>query len=179
MYVDYIINECYNSSIQVKILYVNDLFEYISFLQKKFSIITYVKKGRNDMMSKNDTRAMRGPLQIVHDFKFTALNVNDNYSSLERMRQEEKITHIKARIDRLHRIGYGGVVMNVDYKEYLKNPDAFKVFFECAKYAKTLGMYVPVFSPVLQTMVQAIIATALRYIHSPATASQMGSHPGY
>ena len=83
-----------------------------------------------------------GPLQIVHDFKFTALNVKDDYSIIDRLDYTGKVENIKARIDRLHRLGYGGVVMNVDYKEYLKKAEAFDLFFECAEYAKGLGMRV-------------------------------------
>ena len=83
-----------------------------------------------------------GPLQIVHDFKFTALNVKDDYSVLDTLDYSGKVDYIKSRIDKLCRMGYGGVVMNVDYKDYLKNPDAFTLFFESAEYAKSLGLSV-------------------------------------
>ena len=83
-----------------------------------------------------------GPLQIVHDFKFTALNVKDDYSVLDTLDYSGKVDYIKSRIDKLCRMGYGGVVMNVDYKDYLRNPDAFTLFFESAEYAKSLGLSV-------------------------------------
>ena len=89
---------------------------------------------------KHDTKY--GPLQIVHDFKFTALNVKDDYSVIDTLDYNDRIAYIKTRIDKLNRLGYGGVVMNVDYKGYLKNPDAFTLFFECAEYAKSLDLRV-------------------------------------
>ena len=94
------------------------------------------------MMQKKDESLAYGSLQIVHDFKFTALNVKDDYSIIDSLDYEGKVENIKQRLDRLHRLGYGGVVMNVDYREYLERSDAFDLFFECAKYAKQLGMRV-------------------------------------
>ena len=94
------------------------------------------------MISKVDKGSLYGPLQIVHDFKFTALNVKDDYSVINTLDHSGKLEHMKSRIDRLSSLGYGGVVMNVDYKGYLKNPDAFVLFFECAEYAKSLGLKV-------------------------------------
>ena len=94
------------------------------------------------MASKKYDHTSCGPLQIVHDFKFTALNVKDDYSILDALDREGKLDHIKSRIDRLKRLGYGGVVMNVDYKGYLRNPDDFEIFFECARYAKQNGLRV-------------------------------------
>ena len=81
-----------------------------------------------------------GPLQIVHDFKFVALNVKDDYSILDTLDYSGKVEYIKSRIDRLYNLGYGGLVMNVDYRGYLRDPGDFSLFFECAKYAKSLGM---------------------------------------
>ena len=43
-----------------------------------------------------------GPLQIVHDFQFVALNVRDDYSMLDGMEYEQKRIEIQKRIDRLH-----------------------------------------------------------------------------
>lgn len=91
-------------------------------------------------MKKADNRY--APLQIVHDFKFTALNVKDDYSVLESAEYKDKLEHIKGRLDRLNSLGYGGVVMNVDYSGYLKSPDAFTLFFDSLEYAKSLGMKV-------------------------------------
>lgn len=94
------------------------------------------------MMRKNTSSGAYGPLQIVHDFKFVALNVKDDYSVLDRLDYSDKVAYIKTRIDKLSRMGYGGVVMNVDYKNYLKDPKAFELFFECAEYVKEKGMRV-------------------------------------
>lgn len=82
------------------------------------------------------------PLQIVHDFKFVALNVKDDYSVLDTLDYSGKLEYVKSRIDKLKRIGYGGLVMNVDYREYLGHSDDFRLFFESAEYAKAQGMRV-------------------------------------
>ena len=94
------------------------------------------------MIYKSTGAKAYGPLQIVHDFKFVALNVMDDYSILDRLDHRGKVEYIKARIDKLCRMGYGGVVMNVDYNNYLKDPSAFELFFECAEYVKEKGMRV-------------------------------------
>ena len=94
------------------------------------------------MITKKSNYTSYGPLQIVHDFKFTALNVKDDYSILDTLDYKGKVNYIKSRIDKLKRLGYGGVVMNVDYKGYLKNPNDFELFFECARYAKQNGLRV-------------------------------------
>ena len=94
-------------------------------------------------MNNGDSRATaHGPLQIVHDFKFTALNVKDDYSILDRLDREGKIEYIRARLDRLRSLGYGGVVMNIDYTDYMRVPEAFDIFFEAAAYAKEIGLAV-------------------------------------
>lgn len=84
----------------------------------------------------------KGPLQIVHDFRFTALNVKDNYSFLDTASHEEKLSHMKNRVDSLYEKGYGGIVMNVDHIEYLSRPDSFERVKEIALYAKAKGMKV-------------------------------------
>ena len=83
-----------------------------------------------------------GPLQIVHDFKFTALNVKDDYSLLDTMDFDKKLDYIKSRLDRLKELGYGGAVMNVDYNDYLRKPEAFDLFFACAEYARSIDLRV-------------------------------------
>ena len=83
-----------------------------------------------------------GPLQIVHDFRFTALNVKDDYSFLDTASHEEKLSHIKNRVDSLCEKGYGGIVMNVDHINYLSSPDSFERVREIALYAKEKGMKV-------------------------------------
>ena len=40
----------------------------------------------------------KGPLQIVHDFRFTALNVKDDYSFLDTASHLEKLCHMKKRV---------------------------------------------------------------------------------
>ena len=88
------------------------------------------------------TKKSNGPLQIVHDFRFTALNVKDDYSFLDTCSHEEKLSHMKKRVDSLYDKGYGGIVMNVDHIDYLDNEDSFLRVKEIALYAKNLGMKV-------------------------------------
>ncbi|MBR5449426.1 MAG: hypothetical protein IKV43_05485 [Clostridia bacterium] len=83
-----------------------------------------------------------GPLQIVHDFKFVALNVKDDYSVLDGLDRDGKVAYIKGRLDRLRALGYGGVVMNIDYTDYMRVPEAFDIFFDAAAYAKEIGLAV-------------------------------------
>lgn len=81
-----------------------------------------------------------GPLQIVHDFKFVALNVKDDYSNLDSMTYQEKKSAIFARVDKLYDNGYGGVVLNVDYNNYLQNEEAFKLLKEIIDYTYSRDM---------------------------------------
>lgn len=83
-----------------------------------------------------------GPLQIVHDFRFTALNVKDDYSFLDKSSHEEKLVHMKKRVDSLYNKGYGGIVLNVDHIDYLESDESFERVREIALYAKEKGMKV-------------------------------------
>ncbi len=83
-----------------------------------------------------------GPLQIVHDFQFVALNVRDDYSMLDGMEYEQKRIEIQKRIDRLHDRFYSGLVLNVDFKNYLQNEESFRLVSESVDYARNLGMRV-------------------------------------
>ena len=81
-----------------------------------------------------------GPLQIVHDFKFVALNVKDDYTNLNNLSYDDKKAAIFARIDKLLANGYGGVVLNVDYNNYLEDEVSFKLLQEVIDYAYSLDM---------------------------------------
>lgn len=83
-----------------------------------------------------------GPLQIVHDFHFVSINVKDDYSFIFDMSHEEKIEYMKGRVKRLFDRGYGGVVLNVDFKNYLDDEESFTRVNEIAHYARELGMRV-------------------------------------
>ena len=83
-------------------------------------------------------RKNNGPLQIVHDFRFTALNVRDDYSFLDTACHEEKLKYMKKRVDRLCEKGYGGIVLNVDHIDYLESEESFERVREVALYADFL-----------------------------------------
>ena len=87
-------------------------------------------------------RKNNGPLQIVHDFRFTALNVRDDYSFLDTACHEEKLKYMKKRVDRLCEKGYGGIILNVDHIDYLESEESFERVKEVALYAKEKGMRV-------------------------------------
>ncbi len=84
-----------------------------------------------------------GPLQIVHDFQFVALNLKDNYETpfLE-MTEKEKRAHITMRLERFAERGYSGVVVTVDNKNYLEDEDALKRLKYAVDEAKRLGLKV-------------------------------------
>lgn len=88
------------------------------------------------------TKKNNGPLQMVHDFRFTALNVKDDYSFLDRASNEEKLSHMKKRVDSLYEKGYGGIVLNVDHIDYLESKESFERVRKIALYAKNKGMKV-------------------------------------
>jgi len=60
-----------------------------------------------------------GALQIVHDFKFVALNISARYDWADDAPEEEILSHIRWRMDRLCERGYAGIVLCCDYKHYM------------------------------------------------------------
>lgn len=85
------------------------------------------------------------PIQITHDFEFVALNLGNGYTEIRNFDRDGKVAYIKGRIDKLFSRGYGGVAINVDFKDYLRDDEALEIFYEAAKYAKSLGMRVWVY----------------------------------
>ena len=84
-----------------------------------------------------------GPLQIVHDFQFVALNLkSDLYTFPPEMSQEKRREHVKYRVDRLHDRGYAGIVISVDNKNYLEDEDALKLITYAVDRAAEHGMRV-------------------------------------
>lgn len=90
----------------------------------------------------NPFKSSFGPLQIVHDFKFVALNLNDDYSVIDTLDYDGKLDYIKTRVDALCDRGYGGIVMNTDYKNYLSDDNALMLAAKIAEYAKQKGLRV-------------------------------------
>ncbi len=94
----------------------------------------------NRQLEKFDRR--NGPLQIVHDFQFVALNVHDNYTSLDGMPFAEKLAACKARVDALADRYYGGIVLNVDFKNYLCDRASFALLAQLIPYIRQKGLRV-------------------------------------
>lgn len=72
------------------------------------------------------------PLEIVHDFAFIPLHLPQN-AALPAPRE---------RLDRLKECGYGGVVLNVSFKNYLQDEAAFESLRDSVLYARKLGLTV-------------------------------------
>ena len=81
-----------------------------------------------------------GPLQIVHDFRFVALNLKDEYKWLEDADPEQKLAHITWRMERLKARGYGGIVLNVGFKHYMEDEAAWQVLDKTVDLARDLGL---------------------------------------
>ena len=84
-----------------------------------------------------------GPLQIVHDFQFVALNLKpDLYTFPTDMSREDRKKHVAFRISRLHDRGYAGIVISVDNRHYLEDEDALELIAFAADQAAERGMRV-------------------------------------
>ena len=80
------------------------------------------------------------PLQIVHDFCFIPINVNENYGFADGATEAEKLDYIRTRLTALKAKGFGGVVMNVAFERYLEDPVAWERFVASVDIAISLGL---------------------------------------
>ena len=69
----------------------------------------------------NPINPKRGILQIVHDFEFVPLNLGEGYTEIRAMSRDEKFEYMTGRIKKLSSRGYGGIVLNADYKHYFEH----------------------------------------------------------
>ena len=90
----------------------------------------------------NEYKREKGPLQIVHDFEFVALNLPEDYKKIKAMKGEEKLAYMEKRLVSLCNRGYGGVVLNTDFKNYLCDEGELDIICRAAERAKTLGLRV-------------------------------------
>lgn len=82
-----------------------------------------------------------GPIQIVHDFEFVALNLDSNlYAFLQNSTEEERKKHVAWRIRRLKERGYAGLVLSVDNLHYLENEESLRRMAWAVDYAYEQGM---------------------------------------
>ena len=85
----------------------------------------------------------RSILQVVHDFQFVALNLDQKlYEFSPEDSDEKRREHIKFRLDRLKARGYAGVVMSVDNLNYLQDEEALERMAWAIDYADSLGLRV-------------------------------------
>ena len=92
----------------------------------------------NPILNPKDSK--KGLYQIVHDFEFVALNLGAGYTEIRNMSREEKYNYMCERLKKLKSRGYGGVVINTDFKDYLKSDDALSLCAEVARFAKSIGL---------------------------------------
>lgn len=90
----------------------------------------------------NPKDSKNGLYQIVHDFEFVALNLGAGYTEIRNMSREEKYNYMCERLKKLRSRGYGGVVLNTDFKDYLKSDDSLAVCAEVARFARSIGLRV-------------------------------------
>lgn len=90
----------------------------------------------------NPINPKRGILQIVHDFEFVPLNLGEGYTEIRDMSRDEKFEYMTGRIKKLSSRGYGGIVLNADYKHYFENDEDLEFTARVARYAKDLGLVV-------------------------------------
>lgn len=92
--------------------------------------------------SLNEINQKNGPYQIVHDFEFVALNLGKGYTEIRDMSEDEKYEYMCARVRRLKERGYGGIVINTDFKNYLEFDGDVALSVRVMKYAKSIGLSV-------------------------------------
>ena len=81
---------------------------------------------------------MYAPLQIVHDFDFLHWNSKDEFESMDSMDREQKVVFIEKRLKALKDKGFGGVVLNVSFENYLNDETAWEVFVKAIDIAVSL-----------------------------------------
>ena len=83
-----------------------------------------------------------GPIQIIHDFQFVALNVSEDYSFINDLSFEQRLEHMIGRLKRLYDCGYGGVVLNINFEKYLEDEESFVLLDKAIDAAKDMGLRV-------------------------------------
>ena len=83
---------------------------------------------------------MYAPFQIVHDFDFMHWNSKDEFQNMDDMNIEEKIMFIEKRLKDLKNKGFGGVVVNVAFENYLRDESAWEVFAKTVDIASSLEL---------------------------------------
>ena len=82
------------------------------------------------------------PLQIVHDFRFTPIGMKEPNGWPEGADEAAKRACVAARLARLKALGFGGVVINVDFDRYLEDEAAWERFLFAFDEAVALGLRV-------------------------------------
>ena len=80
------------------------------------------------------------PLQIVHDFCFTPIGMKQMNGWDEQASEAEKRRYITSRLSRLKSLGFGGVVINVAFDQYMEDETAWDRFLFAFDEADRLGL---------------------------------------
>ncbi|MDD5604274.1 MAG: hypothetical protein PHG48_09430, partial [Eubacteriales bacterium] len=80
-----------------------------------------------------------GPMQISHDFQFIPLNLSESFDWPAGSNEGYKLAHIEWRLKRLADRGFGGVVINVAFKNYMEDEAAWERFVKTVDMAAELG----------------------------------------
>lgn len=83
---------------------------------------------------------MHAPLQIVHDFDFLHWNSKDEFENIDSKDIEKKLIFIEKRLKDLKDKGFGGVVVNVAFENYLRDEMAWEVFAKAIDIAVSLDL---------------------------------------
>ncbi len=81
-------------------------------------------------------------LQIIHDFDFLHWNTKDYFGDMSSMNDVEKQEHIRKRLEDLAQKGFGGVVLNVAFENYLEDQKAWALLGKAVDIAFALGLRV-------------------------------------
>lgn len=83
---------------------------------------------------------MYAPLQIVHDFDFMHWNSKDEFESICGIDNDAKLVIIEKRLKDLKDKGFGGVIVNVGFENYLNDESAWDVFVKAIDIAISLEL---------------------------------------
>lgn len=83
---------------------------------------------------------MSASLQIVHDFDFMHWNSKDEFDSAEGKDVNGKLKLVEKRLRDLKAKGFGGVVVNVAFENYLKDETAWAVFTKTIDLALSMDL---------------------------------------
>ena len=117
----------------------------------------------------NEINFKHGPYQIVHDFEFVALNLGKGDTEIRDMSEGEKYDYICARVKKLKDRGYGGIVINTDFKDYLEKSEDIDFCIKVIKYAHKppeRSFFSDILTALSKSKAPSVTGTATAYLSS-------------